>query len=77
MFSDGRGTPVHPMTVSSGSPALGVRCSVKGEGWRVEGVAFRVKDVGCRVQGVGCKVYRGTSPIRNSPPPRTFLGPWV
>ena len=48
---------------------------VKGVGLRVEGVGFRVQGSECRVQGVGFRVYRVTSLIRNTPPPKITAGP--
>ena len=62
---------------------------MQGWGWRVGSVGLGVQGWGCRVGGVslgvqgwvcvaGCVrlgVYRGTSLIRNGPPPRTTIGP--
>jgi len=65
------------------SRVSGVGCRDEGRGWMVQGVEGRIE--GCRgavqlvgvwtvpvepsVLGSGFKVYRGTSLIRNSPPP--------
>ena len=70
----------------AGFGVQGAGFRVQGSGFRVQGAGRRVKGSECRVQGAGCRVrdnalagpapprYRGTSLIRNRPPPGTTIG---